>query len=357
MKSARVDAFSQGPDRIRIEQVAVPEPGPGQVRVRMLMSPVHPSDLHFMRGAYYRALERVIWNQGSHDRDGRIFFDPGLRKECPVPPYTLGGEGVGVVDKCGTGFLARRLQGKRVVVGGGPPNGVWQEFAVVDARRAVPVPTQVPDEQAAMYLGNPISAFAMVREVLKVPRGGWLLVTAAGSALGKSVVRLGKRHGFRTICVVRSSSNSDELVKLGAEAVIETDRHDLVAEVARVTGGRGVESAIDCVGGKVAGEVVRCLGLNGRLLLYGTMSDSAIDLPPRDLMMPLARVEGFYLLNWTSQQSPLRMLRVLRAVKRLAAEGVFHTDVSEVYPLDQVREAVAASMKSSRTGKILLKIG
>jgi len=323
----------------------------------MLMSPVHPSDLLFMRGAYYRALERVIWNHGSHDRDGRIFFDPELRKECPVPPYTLGGEGVGVVDKCGTGFLARRLQGKRVVVGGGPPNGVWQEFAVVDARRAVPVPTQVPDEQAAMYLGNPISAFAMVREVLKVPRGGWLLVTAAGSALGKSVVRLGKRDGFRTICVVRSSSNSDELVKLGAEAVIETDRHDLVAEVARVTGGRGVESAIDCVGGKVAGEVVRCLGLNGRLLLYGTMSDSAIDLPPRDLMMPLARVEGFYLFNWTSQQSPLRMLRVLRAVKRLAAEGVFHTDVSEVYPLDQVREAVAASMKSSRTGKILLKIG
>jgi len=357
VKSVRVDAFSQGPDRIRIEQVPVPEPGPGQVRVRMLMSPVHPSDLLFMRGAYYQALERVIWNQGREERDGRVFFDPIRRNECPVPPYSLGVEGVGIVDKCGSGFLARRLQGKRVVVGGGPPNGVWQEFAIVDARRALPVPEQLPDEQAAMYLGNPISAFVMVREVLKVPRGDWLLVTAAGSALGKSVVRLGKRFGFRTICVVRSSVNSAELVKLGADAVIETDRRDLVAEVARITGGSGVTSAIDCVGGKVAGDVIRCLGLDGRLLLYGTMSDSVIDLPPRDLMMPLAGVEGFYLFNWTSRQSLLKMLRVLGAVKRLAAEGVFHTDVSEVFPLDQVQQAVAASTKPGRTGKILLKIG
>ena len=357
MKAVRVDGFSEDPGRIRVEQVPVPEPGPGQVRVRMLMSPVHPSDLLFVRGDYFRALERVIWNQGRQDSEGRIFFDPGLRNECPMPPFTLGGEGVGVVEKCGAGFLARRLKGKRVAVAGGPPNGVWREFAVIDARRAVTVPAQLPDEQAAVYLGNPISAFAMVREVLEMQRDDRLLVTAAGSALGKSVVRLGRRFGFRTICVVRSGANSAELVRLGAEAVIETDRHDLVAEVARVTGGIGVTAAIDCVGGKVAGDVVRCLGLGGHLLLYGTMSSSSIDLPPRDLMMPLARIEGFYLGNWMSRQSPLKLLAVLRAVKRLTAEGVFHTDVAGIYPLEQVQQAVAAATMPGRTGKILLQIG
>lgn len=357
MKAVRVDAFSDDPGGIRIEEVPVPEPGPGQVRVRMLVSPVHPSDLLFVRGSYYRALERVIWNQGRQDGDGRIFFDPGMRNECPVPPFTPGVEGVGIVEKCGAGFLARRLKGKRVAVGGGPPNGLWQEYAVVDAKRAMVVPVQLPDEQAAMYLGNPISALAMVREVLNVQRDDWLLVTAAGSALGKSVVRLGKRFAFRTICVVRSGTNSAELVKLGAEAVIETDRHDLVAEVARVTGGAGVTAAIDCVGGKVAGDAVRCLGLGGRLLLYGTMSNSPIDLPSRDLMMPLARIEGFYLGNWMSRQSPLKLLAVLRAVKRLTAEGVFHTDVAGTYALDHVQQAVAASMEPGRTGKILLQIG
>ena len=74
----------------------------------------------------------------------------------------------------------------------------------------------------------------MVKEVLKVPRNSWLLVTAAGSALGKSVVRIGKRDGFRTICVVRSGANTAELASLGADAVVETDHVDLVAEVARL---------------------------------------------------------------------------------------------------------------------------
>jgi NADPH2:quinone reductase len=208
-----------------------------------------------------------------------------------------------------------------------------------------------------MYLANPISAYVMVKEVLKVPRDSWLLVTAAGSALGKSVVRMGRRDGFRTICVVRSATNTAELAALGADAVIETDRTDLVTEVARLTGGQGVPCALDCVGGALTGQVVRCLGVNGRLLVYGTLADTPIEIPARDLMMPLAQVSGFYLGLWMAQRSPLKLLGLLRAMKRLTAEGVFQTEVSEVYPLEQVAVAVAASLKPGRTGKVMLRIG
>ena len=181
MKSARVHTFTQRPDDIRIDEVPLLEPAHGQIRVRMLMCPVHPSDFHYVRGIYYQALERVIWNQGRTAADPRVCFDPGRSIECPVPPYTLGAEGVGIVDSTGGGFLAKRLVGKRVAVGGGgPPNGVWQDFAIVNARRAVVVPDSLPDEQAAMYLANPISTYVMVKEVLQVPRNSWLLVTAAG---------------------------------------------------------------------------------------------------------------------------------------------------------------------------------
>ena len=358
MKAVRVQAFTQRPDDIGIDEVPLPEPAHGKIRVRMLMCPVHPSDFHFVRGIYYQALERVIWNQGRTAADPRVCFDPGRSNECPVPPYTLGAAGVGIVDASGGGLLAKHLVGKRVAVGGGgPPNGVWQEFAIVNARRAVAVPDSLPDEQAAMYLANPISAYVMVKEVLKVPRNSWLLVTAAGSALGKSVVRIGKREGFRTICVVRSSANTAELASLGADAVVETDHVDLVTEVARLTGGQGVRSALDCVGGSLTGQVLRCLGLNGQLVVYGTRADAPIEFPARDLMMPLAQVTGFYLGNWMAQQSPLRLLRLLHAVKRLTAEGVFETDVSGTYPLEQVSAAVAASIKPGRTGKVMLRIG
>ena len=358
MKSARVHAFTEQPGDIRIEDIPIPEPGRGQVRVRMLMSPVNPSDFHYVRGTYYQALERIVWNQSRTAADPRVCFDPGRSKECPVPPYTLGGEGVGIVDACGGGFLAKRLKGRRVAAaGGGPPHGTWQEFVVVDAKRAVAVPDSLADEQAAMYLANPLSAYVLVREVLNVSRGSWVLITAAGSALGKSVVRMGKRGGFRTICVVRSSANTAQLAALGADAVIETDRHDLITEVARLTAGQGVDSALDCVGGPLASDVVRCLGLNGRLVVYGTLADSPIEIPSRDLMMPLAQVSGFYFGNWVAQQSPLKVLGVLRAVKRLTAEGVFHTDVTETYPLDQAAMAVAASLQQGRTGKVMLRIG
>jgi NADPH:quinone reductase-like Zn-dependent oxidoreductase len=323
----------------------------------MLMSPVNPSDLNFVRGTYFQALERIVWNRRRPGAEQRVCFDPGLSSPCPMPPYALGGEGVGIVEACGAGLLARRLRGRRVAVAGGPPNGTWQEYTVADAKRAVVLPGSVADEQAAMFFVNPITAYVLVREVLKVPRGGWVLVTAAGSALGKSVVRMGKRDGFRTICVVRSSANTAELTALGADAVIETDRQDLVGEVARITNGRGVGSALDCVGGRLAGEVVRCLGLGGRLVIYGTLADSPIEIPGRDLMMPVAEVSGFLLPNWLAQQSPLKLFGVLRAVRNLTVEGVFHTEVGETFPLENASRAVAASLEPGRTGKVMLRIG
>jgi NADPH:quinone reductase-like Zn-dependent oxidoreductase len=356
MRSARVQSFTQEPADIRVDDVPIPEPGPGQVRVRMLMAPVHPSDFHYVRGIYYHALERLIWNQQRTASDPRVWWDPGRGTECPAPPYALGGEGVGIVDACGSGLLAGRLRGRRVAVAGGPPNGTWQEYTVVDALRAMPVPDRISDEQAAVYLVNPVSAHVMIREVLDVPRDRWVLVTAAGSALGKSVVRLGQRDGFRTICVVRSSANTARLQALGADAVVETDHQDLVTEVARLTDGRGVGAALDCVGGSLTAEVVRCLGLGGRLVIYGTLADYPVAIEPRDLMMPLAHVSGFYLGNWLARQSLYRRMRVLRAVKRLTLQGVFDTEVSAVYPLEQVAAAVAASVSSGRTGKVMLQI-
>jgi NADPH:quinone reductase-like Zn-dependent oxidoreductase len=356
MKAARLLAFSDHDADIRIADLPVPDPGPGQVRVRMLMSPVNPSDLNFVRGTYHSALERIIWNQGRAVADPRVCFDPDRTLACPVPPYVLGGEGVGIVEACGSGFLAKRLLAKRVAVASGPPNGTWQECTAVEAKRAIALPDGIDDEQAAMFIVNPITAYAMVREVLRVPRGGWLLVTAAGSALGKSVVRLGRRDGFRTLCVVRSGASTAELSALGADAVVETGRQDLVSEVARITGGRGVGHALDCVGGELAADAVRCLGLGGHLVVYGTLADRPLQVPVRDLMMPVAQVSGFFLPNWMARQSPLKLLGVLRAVKRLTLEGIFHTQVAETYPLADVSKAVAASMVPGRTGKVMLGI-
>jgi hypothetical protein len=74
-------------------------------------------------------------------------------------------------------------------------------------------------------------------------------------------------------------------------------------------------------------------------------------------MMPLAGVEGFYLGNWMPRQSPFKLLGVLRAVKKLTALGIFHTEVGEIFPIERAADAVTASLQSGRTGKVMLRIG
>jgi len=356
MKTTHLKDFTQDAREIDIIDTAKPEPGPGQVCVRMLLSPVNPSDLNYLHGTYHAAVQRMIWNQEAGPGSD-VFFDAGHNTPCPAPPYALGGEGMGIVEAVGSGFFARRLAGRRVAIAAPPPNGVWKEYVVVDAVKAVALPDTISNEQGAMFFVNPLTAYVMTREVLKVPSGQWLLVTAAGSALGKHVVRLGKLFGFRTLCVVRSDSNSDVLRELGADAVVETDRQDLMRSVSNITLGRGVSYAIDCVGGELTADVVRCLGTGGRLLVYGTLANSPVSLPLRDLMMPSASISGFLLPNWLATQSPLKLLGAVRTVRRLMARGLFDTEITETFELDQVGEAIAAATRPGRTGKVMLRIG
>jgi NADPH:quinone reductase-like Zn-dependent oxidoreductase len=263
-----------------------------------------------------------------------------------------------VVDRSGGGLLAlvRGLKpGRRVVVicAGG---GAWAEYAVVPARQLIPLPDDIPDEQAAGFFVNPLSALAMTRYVLQVPAGAWLLQTAAGSALGRMVIRLGKQFGFRTINVVRRREQAEELRRLGADAVICTADESIPNAVRALTDGRGVKYAIDAVGGETGAAVIQALGPGGRMLVYGTLSREPIAIDPRQLMMGGKSVEGFWLSEWVRMQRPLSMLNHFAAVRGLMRKGILTSEVGETFPLDDVRKAVAQAAQPGRQGKVLLRL-
>jgi NADPH:quinone reductase-like Zn-dependent oxidoreductase len=352
MKSVQIDQLADDLSRVRVVETPMPEPGPNQVRVRMLLSPVNPSDLNYIRGDYLHALQRLIWNR----RQDVLCSDPARTRPSPKPPYALGGEGIGIVDACGHG-VSEALAGKRVAVIAGPPMGSWQEYTVVAAQAALPVPDSVSDELAAMFIVNPLSAYAMVHEVLAVRPDTWLLQSAAGSALSKMVVRMGRLTGFRTINLIRSEAHRPALEALGADVVINTESRDLRDDVARATDGRGVEYAMDCVGGELAGQMLQCLTLGGHMVVFGTLANTPIILPSRDMMMPSTRLSGFFAATWLALQPPASVPGLLIEVGRLAAKGIFDTPVDVVYPLARVREALEASQQRGRLGKVLLRIG
>jgi len=350
MKSAAIDSYSDDASTVEVRDVAAPRPGPGQVRVRMRMAPVNPSDFNYIDGIYERSFARMIWN-----RDAERPTDSPGSDVFPRPPYSLGVEGVGVVEESGGGLLGRRLVGKRVAVVSGPPNGTWQEETLIDARRAFPVPRSLSDAQACSFFVNPLSALVLVRQVLQVPRGAMLLQTAAGSALSQMVRNLAREDGFRVIDVVRSRAGAVRLKQANSKHVIALEDEDLLEAVHRVAPG-GVECVLDCVGGATGSEVLRTLAPGGRMVCYGTLSREPISLPPRDIMMPMTSIEGFYLSAYLAKRTLFQRLALVRKTAKLIESGVLGTSVEQTYRLDDLHAALEHARRPGRTGKVLLDL-
>ncbi len=332
MQAVLFDSPGEPVDVLHCGQSDMRSPGPGEVRVRMIASPVNPSDLMFVRGVY------------------------GIKPVCPQSP---GFEGVGVVEESGGGLRGTLFKGKRVVVMNGA-GGNWAESAVVPSTQVIPVSAALSDEQAATFFVNPATAWIMTQEVLKVPRGSWLLQTAAGSSLGHMIARLGRHCGFKTLNVVRRDVHRDLLTAAGADAVVvfdpATDPVEKLAEqVQAATGSDPVRYAVDPVGGTTAAAVVNCLGQGGRLLLFGTLSGQSMELAPRSIMERDASISGFWLGNFMMQQNLLFKMKLVKRITRLIQSGVLATEIHSQYALDQVGEAVAAAEDRQVTGKVLLK--
>lgn len=331
MKAVTFEQFGTPANVLRVGELASPQPGPGEVRVRMRFAPVNPSDIMTIRGKY-----------------GRL----------PKLPATPGFEGMGVIDAVGPGFLAkfRRLKlGRRVGVIAAA-GGSWAQEIVVSARNVIPLADDISDEQAASFFVNPATVIAMVNKVLQVPRDAWLLQTAAGSALGRMIIRLGKQQGFRTLNLVRRSDAIAELKSLGANEVLSTADGNAQERILAITGGKGVPFALDCVGGETGHEAIKALAAGGHALLFGSLSGEAIPLDPRDLITGSKTLSGFWLSDWAKKQHPLTMLGLFRQIAQLIRDGIFRTQIAGTYGMEQISAAAAAAEEPGRPGKILLRL-
>jgi NADPH:quinone reductase len=326
MKAIRFEQFGDPEQVLRVVDLPEPEPGPGEVRVRMIASPINPSDLLVTRGRY------------------------GVLPKLPATP---GFEGVGVVEKAGPGLLGAVYKGRRVAVLNSD-GGNWAEKVVIPAMRAIPVAADLPDEQVASFFINPATVLAMTRHVLKVPRGEWLLQSAAGSALGKMMIKLGRKDGFKTLNVVRRREAVDELKALGGDAVISSSDGPIDQQVRDLTGGRGVSYALDCVGGETGSQVFKSLGDDSHMLIYGLLSDENIHFDPRAMIAGKRVIEGFWLGHWMLSRSKIKAVGLFMEIARLIRDGVLATDPGRHFPLDSIGAAVKEAESVGRKGKVLL---
>ena len=336
MKAVRFGRYGEPTDVLTVAEQPVPEPGPGEVRLQIKLSPVNPSDLLYVRGHYSGVAEHF--------------------------PSGAGFESASTIDALGSGVEGLSL-GQRVFAHNGA-GGNWAEYAVVSAQTAWPVPDDLPDAQVASLMINPATAILMVRHVLAVPRGEWLLQSAAGSELGRMIIRLARHDGIRTINVVRRREAVQELEDLGADEVIVSSDGPIDEQVRRIVGARGVDFALDPVAGETGSQIFRALSAEGRMLLYGSLTGEGVRVgdDPRLTLSGRRTLEVYWLGYWLPRLHksgffpPGRpaIQQLIDEIADLIRAGVLETSPGKRFGLDQIRAAVAEAEAVGRSGKVLI---
>ncbi|MEC1716233.1 zinc-dependent alcohol dehydrogenase family protein [Schinkia azotoformans] len=310
---------------LKVERKNIQPPTNGEVLVRMKVRPINPSDLIPIRGAY------------SH------------RVSLPnIPGY----EGIGIVEDVGAS-VSQELIGKRVLPLRG--EGTWQEFVKTSAEFAVPIPNSIDDYTASQLYINPVTAWIICTEVLKLAPNDVLLVNACGSAIGRIFAQLSKVLGFRLIAVTRNNNYTKDLLQLGASHVVNTSETALHDTVMELTNGLGAASAIDSIGGTDGTELAFCVRPNGIFLTLGLLSGTPVDWQ-RISLQAKVNTKLFHLRYWNQQVSVQTWQETFhRLITLINDEKLTLMQKDSQYDLLQVKEAVLFAESSKRNkGKIFL---
>ena len=311
-----------GPEVLRIEELPLPEPGPGQALVRHTAIGVNFIDTYHRTGLYKLPL-----------------------------PNGLGVEAAGVVEAVGQG-VAHVTAGDRVAYVARPP-GAYAEAAAVPADRLVRIPEGVSDEVAAAAMLKGMTAWMLLRRIHAVKPGENVLFHAAAGGVGLIAVQWLRALGARTIATVGSDEKGRLALAAGATDVIVYTREDFVKRVRELTKGEGVPVVYDSVGRTTFEGSLDCLAPMGLMVSYGNASGP---VPPFEIAQLATRGSLFLtrptLFSYTARREDLETgARELFGVIR---SGQVRIDVKHRWPLAQAADAHRALEGRHTTGSIVL---
>jgi len=313
--------FGDPAEVLKREQILIPEPKAGEVRVKLLAATVNPSDYGMIAGSYGRLRDL---------------------------PAVAGREGVGEVEALGAGVDGVAI-GQRVRF---PEEGTWQEYACAPAEDLLHVPAAVPVEQAAISFINPPTAYCLLTTITDLPKGSWVVQNAGNSAVGLSVIQMAKAMGLKTISQVRRAELIEPLREMGADHVV-LEGSEWPKELKMLTGGEPIRLALNSIGGESAIDQIKVLGDGGTQVTFGGMVGDKVRFPTRFLIFNDVRLVGFWWDKFCRTQGPERVRAVMAEVHRMMMDGTLRLPIEATYDFTQIGEAIAHD-KSPRLGKVLL---
>jgi NADPH:quinone reductase-like Zn-dependent oxidoreductase len=317
-----------GPEVLKIEDIDAGDPGPKEVRVRIEAIGLNRSEAAFRAGAY---------------------------PVKPKLPCLMGYEACGIVDALGEGVQGV-APGERVCV---LPTyrlgeyGVYAEIAIVPARSILKAPPNLPPAEAASIWMQYLTALAIV-EIAKIGLGDFVLIPAASSSVGLAAIQLANWSGAVPIAATRRSAKTAALKAHGAAHVIATEESDLVAEVMRITGGKGVRVVFDPVGGPGVEKLANAMAEEGILFIYGGLSGQATPYPHWP-----AALKSLSLRGWVASSiwnKPERFERAKELILRGLAGGQLKPIIDRTFPLSEIAAAHAYLESNQQIGKIVVTV-
>ncbi len=323
MKQILLERYGQPEEGVRCAEVPdVGAPGAGEVVFEVLAFPINPADISMCRGTYR------------------------LR---PTLPATPGAECVGRVTAVGAGVshvtagdLMINLQREN-----------WAQRRRVKGDDVIAIPPGTDVLQGAMLRINPPTALLLLSDIVDLRPGDWVVQNVANSAVGRLVIRLARARGLRTVNVVRRESLSGELTPLGADVCV-VDGPDLAEAVRARTGGAAIRLGLDAVSGRATARLSACLGDGGVVCNYGSMSGEDPVMTRGTLVALGQKLVGFILGRALATRSLTQIRAIYADLGEQVRTGILSAPVEKVYPIEEIKAAVARAQQGERTGKILV---
>ncbi len=322
-----------GPDSLVLDTLPMPEPGPGQVRVKVRSIGLNRSDL--------------LWITAG-------FFKPPL-------PSLLGAEFCGVVDAIGPG-VTRFAPGDRVSNTPIPLTYAhFGEYTVLAETSLVPTPAKLSDEEGAAFIFTHITQMCGIIELAGLRPGQTILVTSGTSANGNSAILLAKQIGATVIATSRSSRQADVMRAMGADHVIATAEEKLSERVMAITGGRGVDVVYDCVGGALTEELLLSCAPGAQWVMYGFLDPAPVTLSWAQWFTRQPTLHLYSLLQYGGAPEmghlgrPIEYARAMNGLLSLVEDGRLGVPIGTVMQgIDKLPDAFRLMEANGGGGKIVV---
>lgn len=308
MKALMFDRLGTPAEVVSLCEVAVPEPAPGEVLVRVLSSPIIPGDALFTQGLYPEPVR------------------PSFPRE------TAGNYGVGIVEKVGDGVAIAPNMLVAVT-----HKGLWADYAVAPEAKVIVLPPGFRPELGAEFM-NLVTAWDLLERV-SVRKGQWLLVTAGHASVSTILAQFARAIGICVLSIVRRRSDAIDLHRYGSERVLALDEEkDIRHAVLAATGGEA-HGLVDCVGGALLGPLATTLAFGSQIAIYGGFDPAPATLHNLDIVLNGLEIRSYVYRYFFNGPGPADEARV-RQILAMAQVLDIRLPVAGRYRLDQYADAL-----------------